>query len=163
MFFFFFNNHADELREVAESDEIKAVIESEEYYFQKAIDKYIQYKEINVSEDILKQLIEQAETKPFSYEKWLSSYSKETKEYKMLKIIGELVSYIDRNASMKNKLNEYDDKRTMALAYVRQNVWLKNFLKLKLDGNLQNLTEIIENAIKYIENPDKVICVFKEQ
>lgn len=37
MFFFFFNEHVDELRKAAESAKAKAIIESEEYYFQKAL------------------------------------------------------------------------------------------------------------------------------
>lgn len=163
MFFFFFNEHADELRNAAENSKIKAIIECEDYYFQKALDKYEEYKNLDVDEALINALIGQTEAKPFSYEKLLGSYNQGTKEKKTLRVIGELISYIDQNAAMKNTLNEYADKRTMALAFVRQNVWVKCLLRFKQGASLEELPEVIQNAIRYIEHPDKVISIFKEQ
>ena len=162
-FFFFFNEHADELRNVAENSKVKAIIESEDYFFQKALDKYEEYKKLDVDKALLNALIDQTETKPFSFEKLLGSYNQGTKERETLRVIGELISYIDKNAAMKNTLNEYADKRTMALASVRQNVWVKYLLRFKLGASIEELPEVIQNAIKYIEHPDKIISIFSEQ
>lgn len=163
MFFFFFNEHLEDLRNAAESSNIKAIIECEDYYFQKALDKYEEYKNLNVDDSVLNDLINQSEAKPFSYEKLLNNYSQGTKEQETLRIIGELISYIDKNAAMKNTLNEYSDKRTMALAFVRQNVWVKYLLRFKQGASLEELPEVIQNALRYIEHPDKEISVFAEQ
>lgn len=116
-----------------------------------------------VNKIVLDSLIRQTEIKPFSYEKLLSSYNQGTIEHEILKIIGELISYMDKSAAMKNTLNQYSDKRTMALAFVRQNVWVKYLLKYKRAAVLEELPEVIQNAIRYMEHPDKVISVFKER
>lgn len=163
MFFFFFNEHRDELRKATESGRAKAIIESEDFYFQKALDKYEEYKKLDVDDTLLSVLIAQTDVKPFSYERMLNGYRQGTKEREVLRVIGELISYIDKNAAMKNTLNEYADKRTMALAFVRQNVWVKYLLKFKQGTSLLDLPEIIQNAIRYIEHPDQEITVFSEQ
>lgn len=163
MFFFFFNDYLEEIREAAESANIKSIINSEEYYFQKALDKYNEFKQLIVEDTILDNLIAQSNEKPFSYEKLLEKSQLNMQEYKVLIIIGELVSYIDKSAAMKNKFNEYDDKRTMAHTSVRQNIWLQSFLKLKRDINLDELPDGVKNAIRYLLEPDKTISVFSDK
>lgn len=159
---FFFNDYADKLREVANSSKIKSIIESDEYYFQKALNKYDEFKQITIDVAVVNDLIAQTKETPFSYEKLLNKYQTNTQEHQVLNVIGELISYIDKNAAMKNILNEYDNKRTMALVSVRQNIWVESFLKLKRDDRINNLPGSVQNAIKYIEQPDKTISVFSD-
>ena len=158
----FFTQHADQLKKAAETDKVKAIRESEEYYFQKARDKYGEYLQLNADQAVLDSLIDQTDKKPFSFERLLTSYDQDSIEYKTLKIIGELISYIDQNAAMKNTLNEYPDKRTIALAFVRQNVWVKYLLKFKSGTSLEDLPEVIQNALHYLEHPELEIAVLKE-
>lgn len=154
--------YKDRFQSVLNEPIVKKILESEEFYFEKAIDKYNEYIDLEVEESVINNLINKTKEKPFSYKKLLNQYSMESIEGKTLKIIGELISYIDKNAAMKNILNEYDDKRTMALAFVRQNVWVQYLLNYKLENKLENLTEIVQNALKYLQSPSKEITVFKE-
>ena len=154
--------YKDRFQSVLNEPIVKIILESEEFYFEKAIDKYNEYIDLEVEESVINNLINKTKEKPFSYKKLLNQYSMESIEGKTLKIIGELISYIDKNAAMKNILNEYDDKRTMALAFVRQNVWVQYLLNYKLENKLENLTEIVQNALKYLQSPSKEITVLKE-
>jgi len=163
MFFFFFDQHATALLDVANSSEIKEVMESDEYYFQKALDKYEEFKKLDVKDAILDDLITRTKETPFSYAKLLTAYGDNTPEYIVLRVIGELVSYIDQKAAMKNTLNEYIDKRTMALAFVRQNIWVQYLLKFKRNDQINELPEVIQNAIRYIEQPEQNISVFSDK
>lgn len=164
MFFFFFDQHASALLDAANSSDIKEVLECDDYYFQKALDKYEEFKKMKVKDYILDELIATAREAPFSYEKLLNTYRQDTPEYKVLRVIGELVSYIDQKAAMKSILNEYEDKRTLALAFVRQNVWVQSLLKYKKNKPINELSsEVIRNAIRYLEEPDKNIAVFSDK
>lgn len=150
------------LNSFLDSPRAKQIVDSKEFYFEKAIDKYNEYINLEVNESILHILIDKTKAKPFSYKKLLKEYSIDSIEYKILLVIGELVSYIDSKAAMKNELNQYEDKRTMALAFVRQNVWIQYLLSYKLGDYLESLPEMLRNALKYIQNPMKEISAFKE-
>lgn len=141
---------------------VKKVKESEEFCFQKAIEKYNEYLNLEVEEAILYELVEKSKQKPFSYKKLLKEYDVESIEHKVLLAIGELVSYIDKNAAMKNELNQYEDKRTMALTFVRQNIWVQYLLDYKINTSLDTLPEMIRNAFKYIQNPTEELTYFKQ-
>lgn len=142
-----------QLQALLNDPKIKQILESKDFYFQKALDKYNDYINLKVDESILDNLINQTKVKPFSFKEMLNNYSPGTTERKTLQIVGELISYIDKNAAMKHELNQYEDKRTMALTFVRQNIWVQYLLTYKLKNSLESLPEIIKNAIRYIENP----------
>lgn len=154
--------YKEQLHSFSDMPKAKLIIESEEFYFEKAIDKYNEYINLDVEKSVLYMLIDKAKAKPFSYKKLLKEYNIDSIEYKALLVIGELISYIDKNAAMKNELNQYEDKRTMALTFVRQNIWLEYLLSYKLDYSLDNLPEMIRNALKYIQNPLRELTSFKE-
>ena len=154
--------YKEQLLSFLDVPKVKRIRKSEEFYFEKAIDKYNEYINLEINKSILNILINKTKSKPFSYKKLLKEYNIDSIEHKVLLIIGELISYIDQNAAMKNELNQYEDKRTMALTFVRQNVWVQNLLSYKLDNSLENLPEMIRNAFKYIQNPLRELTTFKE-
>ena len=131
MFFFFFEQHASVLMDAANKSEIKEILDCDDYYFQKALDKYDEFRYMEISQDILNELTTKAQETPFRFETLLTAYREDTVEYKILRVMGELISYIDQKAAMKNILNEYEDKRTLALAFVRQNIWVQSLMKYK--------------------------------
>ena len=49
--------------------------------------------------------------------------------------IYELVAYCDSHAKDKNRLNQLDDKRTIAQTNIRQNDWIRQLLKYKIAPN----------------------------
>ncbi len=155
-------NYEEELKKRLDNPKVRRIRESNEFYFQKAIDKYKEYISLEVPESVLNALIEKAKEKPFSYKKLLEMYDPTSIEGKMWKVIGELVSYIDKNAAMKHVLNQYEDKRTMALAGVRQNIWVQYLLSYKLNRELEELPPIIKNALEYLQNPMQELTALKD-
>lgn len=162
-FFFFFDENKEKLVAAAKDEKAVAIIQSEEFYFQKAIDKFEELKKIVIEKEIIEELINQTKVKPFSFEKLLSNYDTESSQYNALKVIGEFISYADSNDAMKNALNKYEDKRTMAQLSVRQNIWVQSLLRLKNDEDINLLPVSIKNVLNYIETPDRLLSVFSAQ
>ena len=117
--FFFFNKYKQELLDALELPTIKELAESDEFYYQKAMDKFDEFTEFDIANIDVPALIEMTKQSSFSFERWLNSYNEESTEYKLLLLIGQVVSYFDTNAAMKNRLNDYADKRVLAKAMVR--------------------------------------------
>ena len=120
--FFFFGDYKKEFLEAFELPHIKELAESGEFYLQKAKDKFDEFSRCDISDINLNTLIAMTKASNFSFERWLNTFNEESAEYKLLFLIGQIVSYFDTNAAMKNKLNEYEDKRVLAKAMVRQHI-----------------------------------------
>lgn len=89
-------NYKELLNSYADLQRAKLIIDSKGFYFEKAIDKYNEYKNLEVKESILNMLIDKTKAKPFSYKKLLKEYSTDSIEYKVLLVIGELVILTQR-------------------------------------------------------------------
>jgi len=159
---FFFNDYKDALLAAFALPHIKELANSDVFYFQKAKDKFDEFMRFDVSTIDLPALIAHTSKPSFSFYNWLNSYNADSDEYKLLLLIGQVVSYFDTNAAMKNKLNEYDDKRVLAKANVRQNRWVRWLLELKNGSGIETFPGNIRNAITYIENPDQNISIISD-
>lgn len=84
----------DKFQELLNDPKIKHIMESNEFYFQKVVDKYNEYISLATEPDILNLLIEKTKEKPFSFKNLLDSYNAASEEGKIIKVIGELISYI---------------------------------------------------------------------
>ena len=160
--FFFFNDHKSDLLEASEQPHIKELSKSQEFYYQKAKTKFDEFLIYKISDIDISSLIELTKQPNFSFERWLYSYSENSAEYKLLLLIGQVVSYFDTNAAMKNKLNEYEDKRVLAKAMVMQNKWIKWLLEYKAGTDINTFPGNIRNAILYIQNPESNINIVSE-
>lgn len=152
----------EKLKVAMEDPKIKMIVDSEEFYFQKAMDKFLEFKEFDAHNIDISKLIDNTKVTPFSFSDMLISFQQSSDEYKLLTVIGKLISYFDKNAAMKNLLNEFSDKRTIALAGVRQNIWVEYLLKFKSGIALELLPEVVRNALIYIENPESNIAILSE-
>lgn len=137
----------NKVKELISRDGIQSIINSNEFYFQKAKDALNEFLNLEVKE----------ETKQF-----LLNNKKEYNELKQLfedsqdlnyfgKSIFTVISYCDSNAHKKRELNEYDDKRVLALAFVRMNNWVEQLITYKFEGQLPDGS--VKNAIDYLLNP----------
>jgi hypothetical protein len=160
--FFFFNDNKNELLAALELPHIKELMEADEFYFQKAKDKFDEFSRYDIANIDISALVEITKQSNFSFERWLNSYNLESAEYRLLLLIGQVVSYFDTNAAMKNKLNEYEDKRVLAKAMVRQNKWVKWLLDFKSGADINTFPGNIRNAILFIQNPDANINIISE-
>jgi len=160
--FFFFDEHKDKMNAALQIPDIKHIAEMEEFYFQKAKDKFDEYMKMDTSSININELVAMTKNKPFSFEGWLNSYDTDSTEYRILLLIGQTISYFDANAAMKKQLNEYSDKRVISKSNVRQNNWIEWLLKYKQGADIYTFPESIRNTILYIENPERNVTISSE-
>ena len=159
---FFIENHKDDLYAAFNVPHIKELADADIFYYQKAKDKFAEFIIFDVTNIDIPALIEITKQSNFSFERWLNTYTAESDEYKLLLLIGQVVSYFDTNAAMKNKLNEYEDKRVLAKAMVRQNKWVKWLLEFKSGADVNTFPSNIRNAIQFIQNPESNINIISD-
>lgn len=158
----------EKLLKVLEQENIKKITESEEFYFQKALDKYNEFMQFtklgqDLTEKLINKVVELEKSNSFKYQKLLEEFNEDSNEYKLLYKIGELIAYIDLHGYNKKEFNKYEDNRTIASAGVRQHVWVKNLLRYKQNENIEELPGAIKNAIKYLSNPKKYINILSDK
>ena len=160
----FFNDYKDELRNAINIPDIKYIAELDEFYLQKAKDKFEELEKMDTSGIDFSSLSEITKQKSFDFKNFLNSYSTGSNEYKLLLLIGQVISYFDSNAAMKNELNEYEDKRTIGKSGARQDHWVKSLLKYKSDDNhIDSLSRSMLNAILFIKNPKFSLSILSDK
>lgn len=139
---------------------LQELINDKKFYFQnllKVKDKYFEY-EISASE--IEKIIQDYELfKTGTFEDFVLQYDQTLKPF--LEILAEYISYLDKNASGKNRWNRYHDKRAIALAFVRMPFWVNYLLKFKANPDLE-LKGSIKNAVDYSISPMNNLTVLSE-
>lgn len=151
-----------------EDNSIKQIINSEEFYFEKAINKYNEFMSLiklgkKVTEELINKVKELRAANNFNYMNFINEFDIKSNEYKVLLCLGELVAYIDFQGANKNEFNKYEDKRTIAKSYVRQNDWVTNLLSYKENEKVEELPGAIRNSIKFLLDPYNNINVLSER
>lgn len=119
------------------------IVQMQEFCYSKAVEAWQTWKDYNISPDKI------AELSAMPYQVFCTSADKDIVSVR--DAIFRVVAYCDTNARDKNTINEYDDKRTVAMAGIYQNAWVKQLLKYKLDP--VSVSSGIRNTIAYLENP----------
>lgn len=124
--------------------DICGVIMSEPvFWYQKAIDAWGQWKNMPITNEELHKLLS------MRYDDFCDSHDPAIMEVR--KKLFTAVSYFDAKSKDKNRYNEYEDKRTIARAGIRQDDWTTRLLKYK--KNSTDLTPGIRNLINYLDDP----------
>lgn len=149
------------LFEVVKKPEIQKIISENDFYFEKAHQKYRQFNDFNISVEAIKEINENiaAMGNKFSFNTLLDYYAVGSMERDFLLIIGALVAYLDSKAANKNEYNEYEDHRVVSSPFVRQNVWVKSLLSYKLNSDVETLPDNVASSLKYIAEPEKKINI----
>ncbi len=124
-----------------------AIIQSDEFYFQKAKDALDTFMAFGLSREQSTYLLENRK----KYDKLKSKFEQDPEYIEFGTIVFTLISYCDANAYRKQELNYYADKRVLALAFVRMNNWIEQLLGLKFGIQLREGS--INNAVKYLQDP----------
>jgi hypothetical protein len=141
---------------------IQRFMEMEEYAFEKLISKWKEFIKFDISNNSLDELKSDVEAlDKFSSGDILNKYKNEEDKYNFLSLLYEVVAYVDKNAYNKNVYNHYEDKRTLALTFVRQNDWVKNLINYKKYNDFSKVTEVVRNVIMYILSPSDKLSGFK--
>lgn len=123
------------------------IINTSDFYFQKAKDALEDFLKLEVSEETKLFLL--ANRKKYNELKQLFEDSQDLAVFG--KLIFSIIAYCDSNAHKKIELNEYEDKRVLALAFVRMNNWVEQLITYKFE---RQLTEgSVKNAVDYLLNP----------
>lgn len=134
---------------------IKPIAECSEFYFQKAKIALKEWDELVIDSKLLDELIQ------LDYPQFIEK-AKIDRRVKIIKdLIFTLVAYCDAKACDKQKLNQYEDKRIIAKSGIRQNAWVKQWLKYK--QNYNEVTDAIKNLINYITDPEHNFPILSER
>ncbi|WP_326983929.1 AAA family ATPase [Chryseobacterium sp. MYb264] len=133
-----------------------SLINSEEFYFQKAKDALDYFLNLEVTEETKTFLL----TNKKEYDKLKQLFEDDGEFLVFGKAILTVISYCDSKALKKNELNQYDDKRVLALAFVRMNNWIEQLIIYKFEGRLE--TGSIKNAVEYLINPKDNFTMLSE-
>ena len=150
-----------------EDDFIKNVVYSEDFYFEKAVDKYNELMNLEQLaneevDNIIENIKELTKNNSFDFIKFMNGFNEDSLEYKTLKTVGELIAYLDSNAANKSEFNKYEDDRAIAKAGVFQNAWIRSLLIYKQLKDIQQLSPVIKNSIQYLLNPSEIITVVSQ-
>lgn len=146
----------DKISEFLESKVNQNIINSDDFYFQKAKDALNQFLSLEVSNETKTFLI--TNKREYNKLKLLFESSEELAEFG--KVLFTLISYCDLRADRKKEFNQYDDKRTLAMASVRMNNWVEHLITYKFSTTLVDGS--IKNAVEYLLNPEKHCTMLSE-
>lgn len=153
-----------EIVEAAQRETIKSLLQEEEFYFQKAVDVLDIFHKFDEPKDgFYESIKKQYDLSSEKYLEFVETHRSDSKEYTFLNVLGELISYLDVRASDKNHFNQYEDKRALAGAYVRQTAWVKNLIDYKISDHDEDLlSPNILNAVRYLKDPEYEITMLSE-
>lgn len=156
-----------EIVEALRNPYIPTLLLQPDFVFQLAKDKleeFIAFQPDIEDNDLYPRLLDWLATKTQPFLSFRDTFSKESNDYKLLQLIGELIAYCDTNAAGKQEFNRYEDRRAVASSGVRQPIWVKNLIQFKLhDNNINSISSpSIQNALQYLLSPAAEMPVLSE-
>ncbi|MDG1672845.1 MAG: AAA family ATPase [Flavobacteriaceae bacterium] len=158
------NNLIPEILVELNNEIIQKLCLLEIFNLQKGTNKLIEFENYNdLTKDKIISLLDRFKESNTTFTKFIDTLNKNSKEFKFLTIVGQLVSYCDVHAANKIIYNEYEDKRTIAKAGVRMNAWIEKLLSYKIEDNdLGQLSPSIRNAINFLKTPESELTMLSE-
>jgi 5-methylcytosine-specific restriction protein B len=147
------------LPNVLQQSSFKKIINSQEFLFQKAIDSFQAFMQMKISPELENEFLTAYENYEGRYDQFVQALAKDHPIKKLAQQIGQLISYVDGKAAGKKIWNQYEDKRTVAVAVVRQNHWVAQLLRYHQQKNSAELSPNMQHAIHFLENPAKYTAV----
>ncbi len=144
------------INNILNSESISSLKKYEGFYFQKAKDALNHFLQLKVNDETKTFLLENRK----NYDN-LKQLFEDDEEFSVFgRAILSVISYCDSKALKKNILNQYDDKRVLALAFVRMNNWIEQLITYKFEDRLE--TGSIKNAVEYLINPEDNFTMLSE-
>lgn len=143
-----------ELKQLFQQNYDTGIAELQEFYYAKAQVALNSWRSLTIEESLLDKLLK------LDYEAFNTLAATDTTVKTIKDSIFTLVSYCDTNASDKGLYNDYDDKRTIAKAGIRQNAWVRQWLTFKKDPTI--VADSIHNVINYIDHPETNFPIVSE-
>lgn len=144
-----------ELKDIFQQYYNHSIADLNDFYYAKAQSALESWRSLVIEEQLLDKLLK------LDYEAFNNLAQNDTTVKTIKESIFTLVSYCDKNACDKNLYNQYDDKRAIAKAGIRQNAWIRQWLKYKKDP--LTITDSISNIINYIDHPESNFPIVSEE
>lgn len=129
-----------------------SIIESKEFYFQRASEALDEWKQKSISQDELDRIIK------MEYQTFLDDTSLDED---IRDCLFTLIAFCDQKAKDKDRYNSYDDKRTIAHAGIRQNAWVVQLCKWKKDE--KSVTNAVAAMINFIQDPTNRLPIISDK
>ena len=136
----------------------------DDFQFQKGVDKLTEFELNDSLSDIeITNLLNDFKKSKLKTTEFIETIAIGSKERLFFTLASQLMSYCDTNAPNKKQYNEYDDKRTIARCNVWPDDWINSLFNYKIKKNdIESLTAIIKNAIRYLKNPISELTILSE-
>ncbi|MBF4515579.1 AAA family ATPase [Flavobacterium sp. ANB] len=133
------------------------IINTQDFFFQKGQDALQKWMNLSINNEDKSDL----EKLAADYEGLQKLAIKRQTINEILNLLFEIISYCDSKAKSKDYFNQYDDNRTLAMAYVRMNHWVEKLITFKF--NPKNVpVGSIGNAINYLLDPTNNATILSE-
>lgn len=143
-----------ELKQIFQQKYDSSIAKLPEFFYAKAQEALNTWRLMIIDGSLLDKLLK------LDYEAFNTLAATDTTVKTIKDSIFTLVSYCDTNASDKGLYNDYDDKRTIAKAGIRQNAWVRQWLTFKKDPTI--VADSILNVINYIDHPETNFPIVSE-
>ncbi|WP_240723646.1 AAA family ATPase [Flavobacterium sp. J27] len=147
----------EKIKQYLNTEYAQNIINEQEFFFQKGQDALIHWLDYPVSALLEKELLAMAG----DYEAIQKKATTDSQFNQILKLLFEITSYCDTKAKGKNLYNQYDDKRTLAMAYVRMNHWIEKLILFKFNRTLVPIGSLL-NAFNYLLDPGNNATILSE-
>lgn len=129
-----------------------SIIHESEFHYSRAQSLWMQWKDYPLSPEDLERL-------RMPYEEFCDS--SDDLVSKVRDFLFRFIAYVDTHARDKNLLNEYEDKRCVARSNIRQNDWVAQLLKYRIDPTY--ISPGIRNLVNYLEDPSTFWPIISEE
>lgn len=147
----------EEIKNAVKNPYAQMVINEQDFYFQKGQDALKKWLNLSVNDNLKIELLNLAD----KYEEIQKRATQNDELKKILELLFEIISYCDSKAKDKLLYNQYDDKRTLAMAYVRMNHWIEKLILYKFDkSKISNGSTL--NAFNYLLDPKNNSTILSE-
>jgi 5-methylcytosine-specific restriction protein B len=146
-----------EIELIINGPECQRIINSREFYFQKGSDLFNKWLDLKIPDTTHNKLLELSS----NYSGIQEEAKRNTKINEVLQLLFKIISYCDSKAKDKEVHNEYEDKRALAKANVRMNVWVDHLIQYKFFPAAFELGSPL-NAFKYLIDPENNTSILSE-
>lgn len=147
----------EEIKNVVKNPYAQIIINEQDFYFQKGQDALNKWLNLSINENLKKELLDVAD----KYEEIQKRANENVELKKVLELLFEIISYCDSKAKDKTFYNQYDDNRTLAMAYVRMNHWVEKLILYKFDKTKITSGSTL-NAFNYLLYPENNSTILSE-
>lgn len=139
------------------SQRYQAFANEPEFFFQKGADTLTKLLEFQITDQLKEKLLVLSK----DYRKLQEEAINNAEIDSVLQLMYEVISYCDTKAKDKIIYNKYDDKRALAMAYVRMDDWIRKLLLFKFSPeSLERGSP--RNAFDYLLDPENNATILSE-